>query len=97
MAARKQKWHAQSTKDDIRASNLMTRLEKNAKGELEPPLTMGQIKCIEVILDRLRPKLASIEQKTDTTVNYLVQVPTQIEDANAWQAAAQEMIQKAKH
>lgn len=59
MAARKHLAHDQKTREKIRTSQLINRLEKSAFGEIE--LTPQQIKSIEILLKKALPDLASIQ------------------------------------
>ena len=52
-------------RDKIRASVIMGRLEKNALGELEPPMTNQQIKSAEILLKKTVPDLSSVTHKGD--------------------------------
>ena len=60
MAKRKQLFHPDEVKERIRTSQLINRLQDNALAEQEF-LTMGQIKSIETLLDRVVPKLKATE------------------------------------
>jgi len=61
MAARKHQAHQSAVRERIKVSQLLNRLQKNALGELEAPLTRDQIKCIEILLAKAIPDLKSIE------------------------------------
>ncbi len=50
----------QHHRDKIKASVLMDRLQKNAMGELAPPMTRDQIRSTEILLKKIVPDLASI-------------------------------------
>lgn len=75
MAARLNPYHDEKTRNKIRVSQLLNRLQKNALGEIEPELSQGQIRSIEAALDRALPKLSavSIEANVDQelTVNII--------------------------
>jgi len=58
MATRKNLSHDQRTREKIRTSQLVNRLEKSAFGEVE--LTTGQIKSIEILLKKALPDLSAI-------------------------------------
>lgn len=59
MAARKNLTHDQRTREKIQTSQLVNRLMKDAKGEIE--LTSGQRKSIEILLKKSLPDLSSVE------------------------------------
>lgn len=61
MAARKHQAHHSAVRERIKVSQLLNRLQKNALGELDPPLTRDQIKCIEVLLAKAIPDLKAVE------------------------------------
>lgn len=60
MAPRKQLWHPDEVKEKIKMSQLLNRLQDNALAD-EEFLSMGQITSINSLLDRVLPKLKSIE------------------------------------
>lgn len=55
----------QHHRDKIKASVLMDRLQKNAMGELEPPMTSQQIKSAEILLKKTVPDLSAVTHKGD--------------------------------
>ena len=59
MAARKNLSQTQKTRDRIRTSQLINRLEKHIDGEVE--LSPTQIKAIEMLIDRTLPRLKQVE------------------------------------
>ena len=64
MAARINKIkHAQKTKELIRASQLLNRLTKCAKGEVE--MTSVQVKAATVVINKEIPDLARLEHTGD--------------------------------
>ena len=61
MAARTSKVEVTDTwRDKIKASMLLNRLRDHGDGKIK--LTATQVKAIEVILDRITPKLSAVEQ-----------------------------------
>jgi hypothetical protein len=58
MAARKTRFDPQYIRDKIQTTQLVKRLEDNANGKIS--LEAGQIRSIEILLDRTLPKLASV-------------------------------------
>lgn len=73
MAARKKKTSLNSAwREKIQASMIVNRLKDHGDGKIE--LAASQIKSYEVILDRLEPKLSSVEQTT-----HVDHIPTQEE------------------
>ena len=58
MAARKQNWHTEETRQKIQTSQLLNRLNSHAVGELE--LSGTQLKAIEILLRKSLPDLSSI-------------------------------------
>ena len=52
-------------RDKIRASVIMNRLERNALGELDPPMTNQQIKSADILLKKTVPDLQSITHRGD--------------------------------
>lgn len=47
-------------REKIRVANLLERLERNAMGELDPPMTSQQIKSAEIALKKAIPDLQAI-------------------------------------
>jgi len=60
MAKRLNAAHTEDIKRKIQTSQLVNRLQDNAMAD-EEFLTAGQIKSIEALLDRVLPKLKSVE------------------------------------
>lgn len=58
-ASRSERW-----RESMQATSILNRLKNHGDGKLEKPLDSTQIKAYEVILDRIAPKLASVEQTT---------------------------------
>ena len=59
--ARKKSWQetAETWREKIKVSNIITRLEKHANGEVE--MTPTQVKAAQVLLDRVMPTLSASE------------------------------------
>lgn len=63
MATRKILSHDTQTREKIRTSQLINRLEKHAFGEVD--LTPTQVRAIEVLIKKTLPDLASVELTGD--------------------------------
>lgn len=63
MATRKILSHDTQTREKIRTSQLINRLEKHAFGEIE--LTQTQVRAIEILIKKTLPDLASVELTGD--------------------------------
>lgn len=59
MAARINRSHDARTREKIKTSQLINRLQDNAFGEVE--LTAGQLKSIEILLRKSLPDLQSVQ------------------------------------
>lgn len=73
MAVRKHLTQHQRTKDKIRTSQLITRLQSNALGKLKHPMTYEQIRCAEICISKTLPSLAAhkVEVDGDVTITVL--------------------------
>jgi len=60
MAARKQLYHPDEIREKIKTSQLINRLQDNGLADVEF-LTPGQVNSINSILDRVIPRLKSVE------------------------------------
>lgn len=78
MATRKVLSHDQRTREKIRTSQLVNRLEQNAFGEIE--LTQGQIKSIEVLLKKSLPDLSAVTISGDPNAPVLHRIERSIVD-----------------
>lgn len=71
MAARLNNRHQQMIRDKIQTSQLINRLQKYVDGEIE--LTTGQVRSIEILLNKSLPSLSSTELdaslSTDKTID----------------------------
>jgi hypothetical protein len=63
MATRKILSHDTQTREKIRTSQLINRLESHAFGEVE--LTQTQVRAIEILIKKTLPDLASVELTGD--------------------------------
>ena len=63
MATRKVLSHDTQTREKIRTSQLINRLESHAFGEIE--LTQTQVRAIEILIKKTLPDLASVELTGD--------------------------------
>ena len=61
MAEREDKVHTKRVRQRIRVSQLVTRLENNALGELESPMTPDQIRSADIVLRKAMPDLRAVE------------------------------------
>lgn len=74
MAARKNKiYHAEKTKDLIRATQLLNRLNSFVNGEIE--LSPAQVQAAKIIIGKKIPDLKAIEHTggTDNTQRFVVE------------------------
>ena len=85
----KGKKHTDATREKIQASVLITRLHKNAIGEIH--MTPAQVRSAEVLLKKVMPDMAQVESLTKQEVQYLVQVPEPIQSGTEWEARAEEV------
>jgi len=60
MAKRKHLFHPDEIREKIKASQLVNRLTANALGEIDPELSSGQVKSIEILLRKSIPDVSSI-------------------------------------
>lgn len=82
MAARINRSHDQRTREKIRTSQLVNRLQSFAEGEVE--LTRDQIKAIEVLLKKSLPDLASVTiEGTGDKGQHLHEIAFRVIDGNA--------------
>ncbi len=84
MAARKNRINSESARQKIRASHLILRLQKNAQGKLVPPLTLGQIRSIEILLKKIVPDLVQTAVTGEVAHRYVVEAPKLL-TRNEWQ------------
>ena len=74
MATRLNPRHDAATRDKIKTSQLINRLNAFALSEIDPVsnepvvMTSAQVKAAETLLDRVLPKLQSIEGSMDLTL-----------------------------
>ncbi len=84
MPARKIKpgaFHSQITREKIRATELVNRLQDCAFGKIE--LTMTQLRAIEILLRKCVPDLVQTDINATSTIRYVVEVPPQL-TKEAW-------------
>ena len=94
MAARKKKTHDEGTREKIRVTQLINRLQDCAFGTVE--MTPAQMKAAEICLKKALPDLSQIEQhNTSDQTTYLVQVPSPVENPADWERLAEETAVKA--
>ena len=72
-------------REKIRAATILERLERNALGELEPPMTREQIKSAEVVIKKVIPDLQAITLSgdPDNPISHVHQIKRTIVDKNA--------------
>ena len=78
MVARNRKYQTDKTKEKIRTTQLVNRLQQFVFGENDhlgkvPDLSQGQIKAIQILLDKSLPSMSSVDQTVE-------QVETRTED-----------------
>lgn len=78
MAARKHLSHDTKTRERIRTSQLINRLDQNAFGEID--LSAGQIKSIEILLRKSLPDLSAVQHTGDVELMVGVLPPAVIDD-----------------
>ena len=70
IGVRKRKYQTESTREKIRTTQLVNRLsqfifgEKDTNGNV-PDLSQGQIKAIQILLDKSLPSLSSVDQTVE--------------------------------
>lgn len=72
MAVRKQLSHDTRTREKIRTSQLINRLEDHAFGSVE--LTQSQVRAIEVLLKKTLPDLQSVEHSGEVDGKLVVNI-----------------------
>ena len=65
MAAREDRVHTKRVRARIKLSELIGRLEKNALGELNPPMTPDQIASARILLAKAMPDLKAQDVEMD--------------------------------
>jgi hypothetical protein len=79
MNTKKGRHHAIAAREKIKAFKLMDRLQKNAFGQLAEPLTLGQIRSIEILLRKCVPDLSQMQVESFQTHRYVVEIPAPLE------------------
>ena len=64
MAARKDLHHTKQVRKKIQTSQLVNRLQANALGELDPEMSVGQIRSAETLLRKSVPDLSATDITT---------------------------------
>lgn len=86
MAARTRRIkHDNETREKIRTSQLLNRLQDNALGKLKVEMTVGQVRSAEICLRKSIPDLSSTENKTEVTHRYVADVPQVAATVDEWQ------------
>ncbi len=67
-------------REKIRAAVILERLERNALGELDPPMSASQMKSAEIVLKKCIPDLAAIQISGDPQNPVVNQVRVTIVD-----------------
>jgi hypothetical protein len=70
MAARRNPAQDQATREKIRTTQLIKRLEANSLGELNPELSPSQVRSIEILLRKTLPDLTSVEHSGNITMTH---------------------------
>ena len=70
MTTRIRKYQTEKTKEKIRTTQLVNRLQQYVFGENDhlgkvPDLSQGQIKAIQILLDKSLPSMSSVDQKVE--------------------------------
>jgi len=65
MAEREDKFHTNRVRKRIQTSQLITRLEMNALGDLEPAMTTEQSRSAEIVLRKAMPDLKATDYQPD--------------------------------
>lgn len=65
MAARKRAFHTEATREKIRVSALINRLQDHIEGKVE--LNTTQVRAIEVLLRKSLPDLSDVRMDVNTT------------------------------
>jgi hypothetical protein len=71
-------FHSEVTRERIRATLLVERLQAHAMGELE--LTATQIRAAEILLRKCVPDLQQTDLNVLSTRRYVVEVPPQLSE-----------------
>jgi hypothetical protein len=74
MAARLTREHDQKTRDRIKTSQLVNRLQQNALGLLPEEMSAGRIRSAEILLKKVMPDLQAVEHKGDESAPMVVNV-----------------------
>lgn len=82
MAARKQLWHDDVTKQKIKTSQLINRLQEHALSP-EPILYPSQVRSIEILLKKVIPDLAAVQHSGEVTT-FVADVPRVTETTGEW-------------
>lgn len=67
------------------ATILMKRLCANSLGELDPPMTQGQIRSAEIVLAKIVPNLSSVDHSGEINHNHVARVPADERSLDTWQ------------
>jgi hypothetical protein len=67
--------HSALARQKIRASHLILRLQKHIDGKLDPPLTMAQVRAIDILLRKIVPDLVQSNITGELTQRYVVEIP----------------------
>ena len=60
------------TREKIRTTQLLNRLQDNALGKIDPPLTQGEITSLISLIDRVLPKLTSVTLAGDDEKPFVI-------------------------
>jgi hypothetical protein len=83
MAARYKRHHLELSREKIKTSQLVNRLQDNAMAA-QSFLDQHQIRCIEILLRKSMPDLASVEHTGDVT-SFVMRLPEPAQDTASWE------------
>ncbi len=84
MAARTTKiLHDERTKEKIKTTQLINRLQNHALGLVE--MTASQVRATEILLKKTTPDLSASDNKNEITHHYVADVPTVSDTTEQWQ------------
>ena len=90
----------QYVREKIKITQLINRLQSNAMGQLNPPMTAGEIKAAQHLVDKYLPSLSAVESQVKQETSFLIEAPMQIDDAQEWEDTAgivKAQLEKAKN
>ena len=61
-------WHAEEVRARLRIGEIVSRLERNALGELEKPMTKEQVMAAKILLAKALPDLVAVKHSGNVNV-----------------------------